>query len=269
MKLFVYSLAALLAASSAFAASEASSTTPTCSYKVGDRATFIKPDAYLSVAKANRKALGSEKGEFETTQDYNRRLAVAQKALAIKPVLLEHPADHDKPDSGVTYIADEKRFRIFVGAFIGTLTGFDYQRMDKVVLQQTETARDTYVASNAYGNQMLVERSVSDVISIKSWKTFPKSIYWKLDPKGGEESYAVYIPVPLDQAKTFKASLVTGIEFLPKPPYFSRDSDRVRPKMDWPIDITYNLQQFDGVVLCAVIADKDGKVIRTVQPLIR
>ncbi|MGO7388882.1 hypothetical protein ACCT20_37440, partial [Rhizobium ruizarguesonis] len=85
--------------------------------------------------------------------------------------------------------------------------------------------------------------------------------------KDDEEGYSVYIPVPLDQAETFKSGLVTGIEFLPKPPYFSTDTDRVRPKMDWPIDITYNLEQFDGVVLCAVIADKDGRVVKTVEPL--
>ncbi|MGO7402996.1 hypothetical protein [Rhizobium ruizarguesonis] len=269
MKFVAYSLAASLAASSAFAASKSTPTAPACSYKVGDRATFIKPDDYLPVAKANQQALGDEKGEFETTQDFNKRVAAAQKALAIKPVLLEHPADHDKPDSGVTYIADEQRFRVFVGAFIGTLTGFDYRYMDKVVLQQTQKSKDTYVASNAYGNQKSVERSVWDVIAIKSWNTFPKSIYWKLPKKDDEEGYSVYIPVPLDQAETFKSGLVTGIEFLPKPPYFSTDTDRVRPKMDWPIDITYNLEQFDGVVLCAVIADKDGRVVKTVEPLIQ
>jgi len=269
MKLVAYSLAAFLAASSALAASKAAPAVPACSYQIGDRAIFIKPDEYLSVAKANQQALGAEKGEFETTQDYNNRLAAAEKALAIKPVLLQHPADYDKPESGVTYIADEQRFSFFVGSFIGTLTGFDYTEMDKVVLQQTEKSTDPYVASNAYGNQMTVERSVPDVISIKSWNTFPKSIYWKLPPKkDGEEGYSVYIPVPLERAKTFRVGLKAGIEFLPKPPFFSTDIDRVRPTMRWPIDITYNLEQFDGVVLCAVIADKDGKVVKTVQPLI-
>jgi len=268
MKFVAYSLAASVAASPAFAA-KAKSTAPTCSYKVGDQASFVKPADYLSVAEANRKGLGEEKGEFETTQDYNKRVQAAQKALAIKPVLLQHPADYDKPKSGVTYIADEQRFSFFVGSFIGTLDGIDYRYMDKVVLQQTETAKDTYIASNAYGQQTSVERSSSDVISIKSWNTFPKSIYWKLPMKDGEEGYSVYIPVPLEQAKTFKVGLKAGIEFLPKPPYLSTDTDHVRPKMDWPIDITYNHQQFDGVVLCAVIADKDGKVVKTVEPLIR
>lgn len=141
--------------------------------------------------------------------------------------------------------------------------------MDKVVLQQTETAKDTYIASNAYGQEATVERSSSDVISIKSWNTFPKSIYWKLPKKDGEDGYSVYIPVPIEQAKTFKVGLKAGIEFLPKPPYLSTDTDHVRPKMDWPIDITYNHQQFDGFVLCAVIANKDGKVMKTVEPLIQ
>ncbi|SEI19809.1 hypothetical protein SAMN05216228_10492 [Rhizobium tibeticum] len=269
MKFVAYSLAAFLAASSAFAASKAAPAVPACSYKIGDQATFIKPADYLSVAKANQQKLGAEKGEFETTKDYNNRVAAAQKSLAIKPVLLEHPADYDKPDSGVTYIADEQHFRFFVGAFIGMLTGFDYRYMDKVVLQQTQKSMDSYVASNAYGNQKSVERSVWDLIAIKSWKTFPKSIYWKLPKKDNEEGYSVYIPVPLEQAKTFRIGLKAGIEFLPKPPYFSTDTDRVHPKMDWPIDITYNVEQFDGVVLCAVIADKDGKVVKTVQPLIQ
>ena len=269
MKFVAYSLAAFLAASSAFAAAKASASSPACSYKIGDQATFTTPDDYLVVAKANQQGLGVEKGEFETTQDYNKRLFAAQKSLAIKPVLLQHPADYDKPDSGVTYLADEQQFRFFVGAFIGTLTGFDYRELDKVVLQETETSKDTYVATNAYGNEALVQRSVSDVIAIKSWNTFPKSIYWKLPMKDGEEGYGVYIPVPIEQAKTFRVGLKAGIEFLPKPPYLSTDTDRVRPKMDWPIDITYNLQQFDGVVLCAVIADKDGEVVKTVQPLIR
>lgn len=92
MKFVAYSLAAVVVSSPAFAGTKAKPTAPACSYKVGDQASFVKPTEYLSVAEANRKGLGKEKGEFETTQDYNKRLEAAQKALAIKPVLLEHPA---------------------------------------------------------------------------------------------------------------------------------------------------------------------------------
>ncbi|TAV04515.1 hypothetical protein [Rhizobium ruizarguesonis] len=268
MKLLCYSLASLLAAGSVSAATP--KTKPAaCSYKIGDRAIFMDPAEYLAVAKSNREALGGDKGEFETTQDYNRRTDAAQKALAIKPVLLAHPANYDEPDSGVTYIADEQRFRIFVGSFIGTLDGIDYRYMDKVVLQQTLTNKDTYVAANAYGSQTSVERSDWDVISIKSWNTSPKSIYWKLDSTADGEGYSVSIPVPLDQARTFKSGLRAGIEFLPKMPFMSTDTDHVRPTADWPKEMTYHHQVFDGVVLCAVLADKNGKVVKTVQPIVR
>lgn len=54
--------------------------------------------------------------------------------------------------------------------------------------------------------------------------------------KDGEEGYSVYIPVPLEQAKTFRVGLKAGIEFLPKPPFFSTNTDRVRPTMNRPAE---------------------------------
>lgn len=270
MKFVAYSLAALLAGSSiAVAASpKADKEIKGCSYKVGSQAVFTSPTEYVEIAKKNRDRLGGEKGEFETTEDYNKRLEAAQKELAIKPVLVENIRQVDEPKDYIKYDADKKRFTVFVGAWIGTLDGIDYRAMDKVVLQSTVTSKDIYVASNAYGQEVPVRRTKSDVVAIKSWKTYPDYIRWKYETN---EDYAlyVYIPVPAEQAKTFKTGLRTGIEFLPKMPYYSDDKDWIRPKIDSPLDMTYNYQQLDGVVLCAVISDKDGKVVKTIQPVIK
>lgn len=264
MRFIAYSMATFLAASSSFAAS------PACSYKAGDQVTFTKPADYVSVAQANQGAAGEEKGEFETTEDYQKRLEAAKTALGIKPMLLEYPANHDREDSGVTYLADEQQFRVFLGAWSGSLYGINYRYMDKVILSETPISVDSYMASNSYGNQIEVMRKVSDVIAIKSWDTFPKDIGWKLPKtKDGEEGDAIYVPVPIEKAKAFKSRLVTGVEFLPKPPFFSTDDYHVQPTLETPLDITYRYEQFDGVVLCAVLADTDGKVIATVEPIIR
>lgn len=264
MRFIAYSMATFLAASSSFAAS------PACSYKAGDQVTFTKPADYLPIAKTNQAAVGEEKGEFETTEDYQKRLEAAKKALGIKPVLLEFRTNHDHEDSGVTYIADEQQFRVFMGAWSGSLYGIDYRYMDKVILSETPVTADTYMASNSYGNQVEVRRRVSDVVAIKSWETFPKDIWWKLPKnKDGEEGYSIYVPVPIEKAKAFKSRLVTGVEFLPKPPFFSTDDYHIRPTLESPVDITYRYEQFDGVVLCAVLADTDGKVIATVEPIIK
>ncbi|TCB60165.1 hypothetical protein E0J20_09230 [Rhizobium leguminosarum bv. viciae] len=239
-----------------------------CSYKVGSHADFIAPADYVATAQKNQAALGADKGEFETTEDFNKRVAAAQKEIGTRPVLVETVQDPSDNEGSIKYDADKKRFKVFVGAWINFLDGVSYTTMDKVVLQKTVNSQDRYVASNAYGQEKVVRREDLDLIAIKSWKTFPKDLSWKYETT---EDYAfnVYIPVPPDQAPTFRAGLRAGIEFLPKEPFFSTDVDRVKPELDFPIDMTYNYRQFEGVVLCAVIADRNGNVVKTIQPLIK
>ncbi|WP_146175692.1 hypothetical protein [Agrobacterium pusense] len=264
MKFAALSIVAFLAASSSFAAS------PACSYKAGDKVTFTKPADYLPIAKSNKAALGDGKGEFETTADYEKRLKAASAALQIKSVVVEHPQESEDPFSYVKYDADTQKFKIFIGWIVGTLDGIDYRHMDKVVLSETLVSADKYIATNSYGAQAEVDRKVSDVIAIKSWNTFPKDIWWKLPRTAdGDEGYSIYVPVPIERAKTFESRLVTGVEILPKSPYYSTDTYRIRPTMERTDDYTYRYEQFDGVVLCAVLADKDGTVVATVQPLIK
>lgn len=107
---------------------------------------MVQPADYIDTAKANQQALEAEKGEFETTQEYKKRMVAAEKALAIKTELFHHPNDYGRPDSGVTYNANEQQFRFFVGSSTGTLNEFDYTSVDKVIFQDTKVSEDMYHA---------------------------------------------------------------------------------------------------------------------------
>jgi hypothetical protein len=71
--------------------------------------------------------------------------------------------------------------------------------------------------------------------------------------------------MPIEKAKRIKDSLQVGIGFRPKTPFTSEGSYSMEPTLEDPTDAKDYIHVLFGDLLCAVVADSTGRVLKTVN----
>ena len=229
------------------------------------------------------EAAAPEQGEFETTAAYQARVSVAQQKLELnKTVVLEGIYDPDQ----VTYDADAQTFTISAYAWDNKGLGLKYVfrsgnpygiemkyafKSHAMALDSKEETLGTYEASNAYGAATIVERihrtdfGVFDRPAIE----YRNSRYqpdWETTHKTGElQAPAIVLNVPINEAPDIKRTMRVGVLVQPKPPYVATGTYSSEPTITNPRDEIVDTNLIVGDMLCAVLSDSEGRVLKTIE----
>jgi len=266
-----------------------SATAQTCPVTVGQ---IVEPEKPASVYK-KLLAANLTKGEFETTEQYEIRKAAVGSSDLAKPIIVEAVYD----PKATKYDADTQQLMVFQYAWDNSASGwgevFDYRgekygiKVDSygpnhgLGLGQTEKTAGSYSASNAYGATTTVTKIERTVYSLfdrpgqknsTDYKEKPTET-WKFDGYADYSSNvgnlpntgAVFVNIPIALASTTKDSMRTGVYFSPKAPYNATGDKYWAPRINRPRETTATYNVIIGDIMCAVLMDKDGKVLKTIH----
>jgi hypothetical protein len=172
--------------------------------------------------KALHAALALTKGEFETTKDFDARVAQAAPAmtgLRAFPVSPEALAPFK-------YNADKERFE----STLRTRRAIDLdqgrgRRVGVLPVDEETVSKGTHRASNAYGTTVDVKEIESTV--------------YGLNPEGraATDYPTIYVPMSPEQARNAKANLAAlFVCELASPPHAGKAFDSFTPTIDTPVE---------------------------------
>ncbi|PHR93642.1 MAG: hypothetical protein COA69_03095 [Robiginitomaculum sp.] len=254
-----------------------------CPVKIGSLVTL--GDVELAYSRLEQST--PIKGEYETTVEFEARKTTSG-GKANETLLLRSVWDPKR----VKYDADNQRFvaSSFAWSNLGIgwrnalkngepygISGVQSLKQHGIVLKKDIVEGDSYEASNAYGATTRVvaitdttyavyDRKKKDMFD-ENWST--DFVVSKAKGKDGNVDIsgpAVGIPVPIDEAKQINGKLQVGIYFKLKGPKILKGSGSFSATMAAPYDKDFQYRIFVGDILCAVITDPDGKVLKTVLP---
>jgi len=232
-----------------------------------------------------RRAL--TKDEFETTAEFEARKALAghpaDKIVAVRATFDSEYATSD---------ADTEAFIIARYAWDNLADGVDridgvsnatalpnsFDQRLSVGLTESESAKDEYVGTNAFGatqNVLVVTRERYSVYDrVLPGATVDAAGSWETDTVVRQERHglvletpAVTVPVPRVAARSVKSTMLAGIVIRPRPPYMAVAEKRWRPTVRDPRDVTAVSRIILADILCAVLTDRDGRVLRAVSSM--
>jgi len=225
------------------------------------------------------------KGEFETTEQFEARKAQAG-GTTNEPLLIETIFDNEN----VKYDADNGRFIVVTYAWDNV--GYDwrtalaggkehgietgYRGQHGIVVEQDTQIGKTYTASNSYGASTEVTEVIETTYAIydRDSKEF-SSTDWNSEfehehsvTPGSSVTIgapAVSVFVPIERAKEIKGKLNAGVYVLPKGPRVIKGQGSFSATMRNPYDKDLQYRTIVADMLCAVITDGSGTVLKTVS----
>ena len=256
---------------------------------VGDAVTFRDvTEVYASMAASLAGSHPWTKGEFETTAQFEARKAKAMAAADFhQPVLLEGKYDPGQ----VEYDADNQVFVMKTYAWDNMGVSWDkvfgfhnpygikpLSNIDPVQglgLAQDEKIVRSYRASNPFGfgaevTMHVIERTIYGVfdslLPLKPGSGLDASRpKWNHELTTGEyDSPAIVVPVLLQRAAKLKNKMRVGVLVRPKEPFTATGEQHWSPKVYRPTEINETITLIMADILCAVITDQDGIVLKTV-----
>lgn len=255
-----------------------------CPIEIGQPITSQSPaDVFSSLSKTYM-----QKGEFETTEAFNRRVGITVTDIA-GPMTVQSKFDPD----AAQYDADRNVLRLFSYSWDNAATGWDevftrsntpdsvqyssYGRGEYlgIGLGQTEDVIDAYEASNSYGASTTVSQVTRNVYSVFSNKVDGET-EWQID---GTADYVrpeftlknkgyVDIPMSIDQARNEKDRLQVVVSFSPKVPFVAEGSRNWSPTIRRPRDVTANYKVTIGTIHCVGILNSEGQALHVIYPRI-
>jgi hypothetical protein len=234
------------------------SSSSSCSSYVGRQLT---PSSFADLWRQLPEV--ATKGQFESTADYERRLAEAQ-AASREPLFVRGA----RPGEGLSYNADRQELTIYSAAFgsgrvnFRNVFGFDRSRLDNFTsavgfqLGIRETGSETYEATNAFGARAEVQRTRREVDTI-----------WERAGKLGE-SPLVEMPAhgprrirmaPGD-ARDVIENGSTAFLLTPKPPFRRTGSSGLAPTFRNPQERLDTINVMISDIRCAFLLSGSGKV---------
>lgn len=254
---------------------------PACPVKEGETVQFEEAAKLYDRVSTLR----STKGEFETIAEYEARKATMVRQAGLASKLLVRVATYS--DYRGEYDADNARFVFSADVFDDTsIDPLSYSEHDhQVDLDERDSPNERpskYVGSNAFGVSVEVVTAEKYAYVLFDHRvdeddnmfTPPSSMMWKLDepgPRGprGPLGGNFYIPVPIEEAKRMKASPTEsfrfGVAFRPKEPYASTQKQHLAPTIEIALDRTTVVHVIHADLLCAVVTDGSGRVLKTMD----
>lgn len=235
-----------------------------CDIEVGNSVRFTTADKVYT--RLSAVSLDLKKGEFETTDEYTKRIAKYSDRDK-SPILVEVTDDHL-----MQYDADTETFYFSLSSLNQGLEGEMFASFED------NHARD-------YFNGMITERPDHHYSSLRNsslrlqqqnseeWGVYDlqkgeremvqgklRSGHWYADTIADftlsimeHKSAAVTFKMPRKEARTFKTNARVGVSMIPRIPFFtSGDPESTR--------IIF------ADVLCAVITDGNGTIVKTILP---
>lgn len=207
----------------------------------------------------------SPKGEFETTDQYNARIAGANGSN--KPLMISKKIE--SPDF-MTYNADKMAFEIKSYLFDNTnfqawlamttakvdIDASSLSNID-VVISSTRKVTGTYTAQNGFGAKGVISRVTKTDFAIFDKKAnLGESIFFSNEEVIGE------IPISIEKAKNFKNEAKAAFVIVPKSPYFVKATFPFgQTTITNPVDMTVNANVILADIQCALLLDKTNTVV--------
>ncbi|WP_147298847.1 hypothetical protein [Rhodosalinus sediminis] len=255
-----------------------------CPFEVGDLLSPLTGsdlDAVLS-------SVPLEKGDFETTQEFESRRQSALKDFIDAPVVAFTHGDPKYPDQDFTtarYDADLERVlynRYFISngygdagtalqntEVIGQYDFYEYISFDLIL---EEEVVGTYAGGNALGASVEVKEIVRRTISVAQLTPSRGSggpyfqglisadmPHWSGD--GLEPDEVLAFDLPLDVAKDEYHSLKTVVAFSLEEPYLAYNEHYIGPIITTPLDRTILSTVMIGNIYCAAVLDSKNTVL--------
>lgn len=216
------------------------------------------------------------KDEFETTAQYEQRLAATTPATAL---IIAKKAETSDLDGGtIAYDADKGELSVSVFAFSNmnvklwdakdnAVPAFDIRMFSRhSVIDIADKPIGTYNAQNAFGVKGQVTRINKMIGAIVEPDTesspidlFPKQ---PMGQYGMRISRLKSIALPPDQAKAIKASGSLAFVVTPKPPYRVKSTYVFQePTVTSPFEITNKVDILVAKFECSLLLDPSNKVI--------
>ena len=225
-----------------------------------------------------------EKDEFETSAEFTARMEAARKHFErVFTVATTYDPAH------AVYDADRQAFVITIYAWDNLNDGANRReallngevlpevsstQRAAIGLQVEEHVEGEYTAQSAGGATVTVTKirrerySVfDDVLPVRSDGSF-----WRtetaLPHSTGTIEYetpAVLLPVAVAEARTLKTEMQIAAVIRPKAPYIAITGRDWPPRFDRPTEIASTTRILIADILCAVITDPDGRILKVVR----
>lgn len=256
-----------------------------CALPVGSAVAASDLDELLSTTVTQEPLV---KDEFETTAQFEARVAAATEGIGSTDFILKTAVDYDQ----AIYDADVQTWRFtkyfpsngswnFVEETLeanGLLEVGDYR---SVILRSEETETGDYAASNAMGAEIKVSVVAATRLGlVEIAKDRPKSDPWddytylfKLPSLAilysdllnkDEVVHVIAVPMPIDRARELKGKMTfAAVGTLDKPPLI-RHTRHVAPTFDNPREVDVQLTYLVGDIRCGLILDDADKIVAVV-----
>lgn len=225
------------------------------------------------------KRLDITKGEFETSDEFTKRLEAVAKSITINGYTLQAPiavvvnvrnSIGPTTSVGYSYSADSHELALSVLAKNKKLINHRIptpgvpdpdDTADIIDISWDLEKEAHYIASNAYGASIEVKKQDIKKLGLISsridWLTFERnSLYLSNAPT------VARISLPPASASKILPKLSAILVFQPKPPYIAYDYDKQFPTMDFPTERAIRSKYLTGELLGIVLYSRsDGKVI--------
>lgn len=241
--------------------------TELCKSYVGQ---VVKPAAFAALAA--QLSSPAPKGEFETTAQYNARVAAARQPVPEGPVIITLPTDREF----ISYNADTGAMFVQAGAFgagkfsdiVDVQVTADYFGLvpkelatgSAIPHSMSERQVRTYTARTGLGLEVKVseiERQ-SNGLYISSPKLFPFA--------KSNRSAVAFLEAKPPQAQQLKLTLKVALALLPKAPYvFRTEQPGAAPTARSPVQYEDKLTALYGDAKCALVLDSANRVLASVD----
>lgn len=253
---------------------------PACSLKAGDDVLVDQLDKVLAAAGA----AAVQKDEFETTAQFEERKAKASPGSAEFVLDLMTDQEHAVYDADQSawifdqYFPSNGNYNFYEDALAAaglSEAGWSYSEM----LRSADVDQGSYVASNAYGHEVLVTKVLATRIGIveialgqqpPSYESrygakFQMPLRHQVQVPGlpsGVQVPAFDVQMPMDEARLAKGRFRFMVAGELVEPFRISYTRYIPPKIDNPKDATVEATYLIADVQCGILADHDGKVLK-------
>ncbi len=217
----------------------------------------------------------AEKGEFETSKDFDSRVSENLRGLS-RQYLLSAYLDLEETGGGLTgtysYDPDTQEMGIRPSVFNSALGDIAHPEAGTggggVTITAHSAPAGRYIATNAMNAHIVVERtlrteelvydhtvSFSDQVKRQGMHLF----------SAGDEDYTPLfeLSMPPERARAFKKQLKIYVVVSPKAPYSATDKRLIPATFDDPSEVLVKTEWIVADVTCAILTGEGGKVIAT------
>lgn len=240
----------------------------TCDSYVGKTVAL---NSFVAVAAALKKT-PAIKGEYETTTQYEARIAAAKVTT---PEVIILPGTFSAKYA--TYDADAGAVKIQAYALRNVNTSYTnvfgygstyyekvkYSSLDNIdaVLAESEATTGTYTASNAYGAKAVVTKITRiDQALFEGEADYSKRDLF-VDQKPGIDAALGSIPMSIAEAQAFKVGGKVAFVAKPKWPFYAEGTRIYEPKITSPTEINNVIQVIVADIQCGLVLSPASKVL--------